>query len=606
MAPSSLPPAKKRKIEKKDTKTVLRIQALETQLTEALDRNASLNPLADLLDITCSCEDVQEVSKGIYALYRVFVVIITRGKLSKSGDENSKAVKTWLWDRLHGYVDYLCGLLKDDEKTLRISAIQILFSLQKHLSTAFSSANAPQFHNSHFRKIVHALLTCPSSKRTASSESNGEIDADVLHTFYETWFSVHDDVRWFTLRDAGTILASTPNSSFATNLLRILEQLNTFSTEKAELNAWWVEELGKKPPKPKTIKGEQAADDEDEAMETEESKWDDGDDDWRKFFDEDTTAKDPKKDATARVHTLTVHQSLHSLASHKAVFTRAWLEMLPRLTVKGDLQSTKSLATRVLNIMHQSVLPHLTRAVLVMDWISACVDLGGTVGLLALNALFSLMKEYNLDYPLFYTRLYAFLDRDLLHLKHRARFFRLAELFLSSTHLPATLLASFIKRLARLSLSAPPAGVVILVPFTYNILKQHPALMVMIHRTDDDWQSDPFLPDEKNPLNTNALDSSLWELESHRAHYHSGVSTLVKIFSEPFTKPGFAMEDFLDHTYATLYDTEANRKIKKEPPVGAVLETGDIAKTAKSFLKPSAAQDGGIDEHDIVTELWAF
>jgi hypothetical protein len=37
------------------------------------------------------------------------------------------------------------------------------------------------------------------------------------------------------------------------------------------------------------------------------------------------------------------------------------------------------------------------------------------------------------DYPSFYTRLYTFLDRDLLHNKHRARFFRLTELFLSST-----------------------------------------------------------------------------------------------------------------------------------------------------------------------------
>ena len=37
------------------------------------------------------------------------------------------------------------------------------------------------------------------------------------------------------------------------------------------------------------------------------------------------------------------------------------------------------------------------------------------------------------DYPSFYTRLYGFLDRDVLHLKHRARFFRLTELFLSST-----------------------------------------------------------------------------------------------------------------------------------------------------------------------------
>ena len=46
--------------------------------------------------------------------------------------------------------------------------------------------------------------------------------------------------------------------------------------------------------------------------------------------------------------------------------------------------------------MHRGVMPHLTRAVMVMDWISSCVDYGGTVGLLALNALFILMKEYNL------------------------------------------------------------------------------------------------------------------------------------------------------------------------------------------------------------------
>jgi len=110
-------------------------------------------------------------------------------------------------------------------------------------------------------------------------------------------------------------------------------------------------------------------------------------------------------------------------------------------------------------------------------------------------------------YPSFYTRLYAFLDRDVLHLKHRSRFFRLTELFLSSTyadaflqrflfvltnssflflfrHLPSTLLAPFVKKLSRLSLTAPPAAIVMVIPFTYNILKRHPALMVMIHRID--------------------------------------------------------------------------------------------------------------------------
>jgi hypothetical protein len=63
---------------------------------------------------------------------------------------------------------------------------------------------------------------------------------------------------------------------------------------------------------------------------------------------------------------------------------------------------------------------------------------------------------------------------------------------------------------------------------------------------------DPFLADEPNPNLTSALDSSLWELYSHKNHYHAGVSTLARIFEEAFTKPSYPLEDFLDHTYATV------------------------------------------------------
>ena len=95
--------------------------------------------------------------------------------------------------------------------------------------------------------------------------------------------------------------------------------------------------------------------------------------------------------------------------------------------------------------------------------------------------------------------------------------------------------------------------------------------MRMIHRDGEDPESfegtlllsprhfqpalfgiDPFLADEPNPNLTNALDSSLWELYSHKSHYHAGVSTLARIFEEAFTKPSYPMEDFLDHTYATV------------------------------------------------------
>ena len=229
-----------------------------------------------------------------------------------------------------------------------------------------------------------------------------------------------------------TLLNATPPKSqlhLPSNLLSILVRLSTFPTEQSELNAWWVPELGIKPPKPKYVKkksspggiaiNEPDDDDDDEVMEDREANQDEADD-WRKFFDEPSPneASAGSSQSRARLHTLTIHQSLHSLASHRAVFTRAWLTLLPRLTVQNDTSTSKELVLRALNVMHRGVLPHLTRAILVMDWVGSCVDYGetsistfdgiipdiivsftspgGAVGLLAFNALFVLMKNYNL------------------------------------------------------------------------------------------------------------------------------------------------------------------------------------------------------------------
>jgi U3 small nucleolar RNA-associated protein 19 len=127
------------------------------------------------------------------------------------------------------------------------------------------------------------------------------------------------------------------------------------------------------------------------------------------------------------------------------------------------------------------------------------------------------------------------------------------------------------------------------IPFIYNLLKLHPGCMVLIHRDtyggaelnlSDEAQAasgestdqsllgpcrrladpailpcsiaDPYDALTSNPLHSNALDSSLWEIASHQKHYLPAVSSLAKIFTEVFTKPKYGMEDFLDHTYVTV------------------------------------------------------
>ena len=96
-----------------------------------------------------------------------------------------------------------------------------MMSLQKHLSSSLTrtgdSKQPPQFHVSHFRKIVSALLLCPRShrgtrekKRKTDAEDleDRTLDPDVRDHFVKTWFSVHDDIRWFFLRDAAYVFFS--------------------------------------------------------------------------------------------------------------------------------------------------------------------------------------------------------------------------------------------------------------------------------------------------------------------------------------------------------------------------------------------------------------
>src|ERR1700678_2059626 len=83
-----------------------------------------------------------------------------------------------------------------------------MFSLLKHLSSSYSKCSPnsqPQFHSSHFRKIVSALLFCPQSFRKSSSSQNGLLNSDILVQFLETWLDVNDDIRWFFLREAACV-----------------------------------------------------------------------------------------------------------------------------------------------------------------------------------------------------------------------------------------------------------------------------------------------------------------------------------------------------------------------------------------------------------------
>ncbi|EGZ76507.1 CBF-domain-containing protein [Neurospora tetrasperma FGSC 2509] len=261
---------------------------------------------------------------------------------------------------------------------------------------------------------------------------------------------------------------------------------------------------------------------------------------------------------------------LRSLSQHKKRAQEAWLALM-------HLGLSKEQRKKVLDVMASSIAPWFIKPELLMDFLTDCYNTGGSISLLALSGVFYLIQERNLDYPSFYQKLYSLLDTDILHSKYRSRFFRLLDTFLGSSHLPAVLVASFIKRLARLALNAPPSAIVVIVPWFYNLFKKHPLTTFMMHRVprtkeekeliEKEGVLDPFLPDEEDPMETHAIDSSLWEIVQLQSHYHPNVATIAKIISEQFTKQAYNLEDFLDHSYGSLIDAEMSKEVKKAPVI---------------------------------------
>lgn len=311
---------------------------------------------------------------------------------------------------------------------------------------------------------------------------------------------------------------------------------------------------------------------------------------------------------------------IFSVQKHKAQGQKAWLAVL-------QIAKTKDQMKRVLDIMSTVIAPWFSSPEMLADFLTTSYDSGGSMSLLALSGVFYLIKERNLDYPSFYPKLYSLLDRDLLHSKHRSRFLRLMDTFLNSTHLPAVLVASFIKRLARLALNAPPSAIVSIIPWMYNILKHHPQCTFMIHREvrdpevqkqiEEGGAKDPFDPEEADPMETGAIDSSLWEVVQLQSHYHPNVATIAKIISEQFTKQAYNIEDFLDHSYATvcsfldvhagslcwipanftqLLEAEMGKDVKKTPVVEFQIP--------KRIFMPQ--DDPSVAPDNLISRLWDF
>jgi U3 small nucleolar RNA-associated protein 19 len=173
----------------------------------------------------------------------------------------------------------------------------------------------------------------------------------------------------------------------------------------------------------------------------------------------------------------TKQNAINDYKFYKKMFSESWLAFL-------TLQMNFETYSRVLEKLHDDIIPNMNEPVRLMDFLVEAYDAGGIISILALNGLFTLINDHNLDYRHFFDKLYALFDSNLMHAIYLERFFVLVELFLKSNHLPNYMVCAFIKRMLRLSLNAPPGAICAVLPIVFNIFKVHPSAIILIHNTE--------------------------------------------------------------------------------------------------------------------------
>jgi hypothetical protein len=124
------PPAKRRKVDPNDTQSDSQeIEKLEGDLKHAIENSSSLNALADLLkEATKNKKQPQLLHKSIYALYRIFSLLISANWYHSSSRPNQKnlVIRKWLVERLDQYLELLSSLLDHTEPTISVCRVYLL------------------------------------------------------------------------------------------------------------------------------------------------------------------------------------------------------------------------------------------------------------------------------------------------------------------------------------------------------------------------------------------------------------------------------------------------------------------------------------------------
>lgn len=462
-----------------DERAILaKVHKLEKSVTE----KAQLDNIPELLRTCTDAASTATVTfNTVRVLQRVFMHLAAKEVLDLGASEDKKEankqqpLKAAALSHYKAFVRTLIALLLHRHDQVKTLALKVLMEFLHKKTIAFNAANKENsFPLKHFAVVIERLV----------SESNGK-ETGLFSQFVGKYLSKYDDIRYYTLKSLRILCEQkksaaeqSPTNDTVLAMYLLLQKV-TMPESDQHITSFWIpvqtkslKALSAPAAKPKK-KNKKSKLNEYERMEQKKQK-------------KRTQTKIASKKSDGSL-------AVKFAIGHKKIFEACWLAFLA-------LPLTTPIYKDILRRMDTHILPYMVQPIRLIDFLKDSYDVGGVVSLLALHGLFILITKHNLDYPDFYRKLYALFQPNIFHVKYRAKFFRLVNIFLKSSHLPSYLIAAFVKRMARMALHAPPSGALFVIAFVYNMLKRHPQIQIMLHHADDLTTGGSLLPvDTRKP-----------------------------------------------------------------------------------------------------------
>lgn len=92
---------------------------------------------------------------------------------------------------------------------------------------------------------------------------------------------------------------------------------------------------------------------------------------------------------------------------------------------------------------------------------------------------------------------------------------------------------------------------------------RHPGLKSLLnHPVGGSTATDPYIMDERDPLKSNAVNSSLWEIQSLQQHLLPSVATAARFINSPLPSVEWDFSRILDDTGDDIFDKEIKKNSK--------------------------------------------